>query len=232
MKVKFVVMFLIVLCGMNSIAAFNPVIGPLSRHLGLSEIQSGAFVSVTGLCWLLGGYFWERRTFMRRKAMLSLNMLIYVAALVAFALLADISAKAERAAGLFWIFLLLRGIAGFSFGGIPAQAQAYVMGWTTQDTRTRGMALFGAANGLGFVLGPAMSGGMAPMYAAAVLLFAMVILLLVVVPNEASDGMHGSEAPLLSVNDARIRLYIWSGLILSVALNIVQVTIGFRLASC
>lgn len=67
MKYRFMIMFLIVLCGMISIAAFNPIIGPLSRNLGLSEIQSGCLVSVTGLCWLLGGYFWEKMTFMSRK---------------------------------------------------------------------------------------------------------------------------------------------------------------------
>ncbi|CCF16604.1 putative membrane protein [Brevibacillus laterosporus GI-9] len=61
MKVRFAVMFLIVLAGMISIAAFNPVIGPLSRNLGLSEVQSGCLVSITGICWLLGGYYWERR---------------------------------------------------------------------------------------------------------------------------------------------------------------------------
>lgn len=60
MKYRFMIMFLIVLCGMISIAAFNPIIGPLSRNLGLSEIQSGCLVSVTGLCWLLGGYFGKK----------------------------------------------------------------------------------------------------------------------------------------------------------------------------
>ncbi|MED1666946.1 hypothetical protein [Brevibacillus laterosporus] len=67
MKFKFAVMFLIVLSGMISIAAFNPIIGPLSRNLGLSEVQSGFLVSITGICWLLGGYYWERRSAKSRK---------------------------------------------------------------------------------------------------------------------------------------------------------------------
>ncbi|MBG9794654.1 arabinose ABC transporter permease [Paenibacillus dendritiformis] len=176
MKFRMGIMFLIVLCGMISIAAFNPIIGPLSRHLGLSELQSGCLVSITGLTWLLGGYFWERMTFMSRKKMLATIMVIYVATLVVFAQLADYAEahfNGAASAGLFWTLLLLRTAAGFFFGGIPAMAQAYVMGWTTPETRTRGMALFGAANGLGFVLGPAMSGGLAvigltaPMYGAA-----------------------------------------------------------------
>lgn len=95
-----------------------------------------------------------------QKKMLVLIMLVYLVTLIVFALLADYAkAHALYSSALFWIFIVLRAIAGFFFGGIPAKAQAYVMGWTTQETRTRGMALFGAANGLGFVLGPALSGG-------------------------------------------------------------------------
>ncbi|MCM3337664.1 MFS transporter [Paenibacillus sp. MER TA 81-3] len=233
LKYKFAIMFLIVLCGMISIAAFNPIIGPLSRTLGLSEIQSGILVSVSGICWLLGGFFWGKKTFMSRKKMLVSIMLVYVVTLAGFGLLADYATRlVTNPSTLFWIFFCLRAIAGFFFGGIPAKAQAYVMGWTTQQTRTQGMALFGAANGLGFVLGPALGGLLAvvsltaPMYAAAALLLAVAILLLLFIPDEP-EGEVRRHSAALSPNDARIRLYVWIGLALSVALNIVQVTIGF-----
>jgi len=232
MKYRLGIMFLIVLSGMISIAAFNPIIGPLSRNLGLSDFQSGCLVSVAGLCWLLGGYFWEKQTFMNRKLLLASIMLVYLATLIIFALLADYAVHAQSKGSFFWSFFLLRAIAGFFFGGIPALAQAYVMGWTTKETRTRGMALFGAANGLGFVVGPAMSGGMAavgltaPMYAAAILLLILAILFLVFIPKERDKEIQ-RQVISLSPNDRRIRLYLWIGLLLSFALNIVQVTIGF-----
>lgn len=66
----------------------------------------------------------------------------------------------------------------------------------------------------------------APMYAAAILLFAMAILFLAFIPNEPNQEIH-RQASALSPNDARIRLYLWIGLALSFVLNIVQVTIGF-----
>lgn len=235
LKYKFAVMFLIVLSGMISIAAFNPIIGPLSRNLGLSEVQSGCLVSVTGICWLLGGYYWERKSSKSRKKLLASIMFVYLVTLIIFALLADYAGSntlGVSSSSLFWIFLILRAIAGFFFGGIPAKAQAYVMGWTTQETRTWGMALFGAANGLGFVLGPAMSGGLAvisltvPMYAVAVLLFIISILFLLSIPDEQESEIR-LTTDVLSPNDSRIRLYLWIGFVLSVALNIVQVTIGF-----
>lgn len=234
MKFRFIIMFCIVLCGMISIAAFNPIIGPLSRNLGLNEIQSGCLVAVSGLCWLLGGFFWEKTTFMSRKKMLAMIMFVYLVTLVVFGLLADsASASSSDSTGLFWIFFALRTIAGFFFGGIPAKAQAYVMGWTTPETRTRGMALFGAANGLGFVLGPALSGAMAvvsltaPMYTAAAFLFIVAILFLLNIKDEPEKEIRKQTASALSPNDSRIRLYLWIGLILSMALNMVQVTIGF-----
>lgn len=232
MKYKLGIMFLIVLSGMISIAAFNPIIGPLSRNLGLSDFQSGCLVSVTGLFWLLGGYFWEKLTFINRKYLLASIMFVYLTTLIIFALLADYAVHAQSKGSFFWSFFLLRAIAGFFFGGIPALAQAYVMGWTTKETRTRGMALFGAANGLGFVVGPAMSGGMAtvgltaPMYTAAILLLSLTILFLVFIPKERDKEIQ-RQAISLSPNDTRIRLYLWIGLLLSFALNIVQVTIGF-----
>jgi len=233
LKSNFTVMFLIVLCGVISIAVFNPIIGPLSRDLGLSEFQSGCLVSATGLFWLLGGTFWGRTTFLGSKRLLSLVMLAYVATVAAFAWLADYAGThAQSATGLFWIFLALRIVSGFFFGGIPAIAQACIMSWTTPETRTRGMALFGTANGLGFVLGPAMSGAMAsigltaPMYAAAALLLVMKIWLWLAVPNE-SELQRERSAARLSPLDPRIRYYLWTGLLLTVTLNIIQVTIGF-----
>ncbi|MED1666945.1 MFS transporter [Brevibacillus laterosporus] len=167
--------------------------------------------------------------------MLASIMFVYVVTLIVFALLADNAASNTLglgSAGLFWIFLILRAIAGFFFGGIPAKAQAYVMGWTTQETRTWGMALFGAANGLGFVLGPAMSGGLAvisltvPMYAVAVLLLVIAVIFLLSIPDEKESEIRRTTVSI-SPNDSRIRLYLWIGFVLSVALNIVQVTIGF-----
>ena len=50
-----------------------------------------------------------------------------------------------------------RIISGITGGNISA-AQAYIADVTTRENRAKGMALFGAAFGLGFVLGPAIGG--------------------------------------------------------------------------
>lgn len=55
------------------------------------------------------------------------------------------------------LFALSRFLAGIAAGNI-ATAQAYVADVTTEENRTKGMGLLGAAFGLGFVLGPAIGG--------------------------------------------------------------------------
>lgn len=56
-----------------------------------------------------------------------------------------------------WMLFLGRIIDGISGGNIST-AQAYVADVTTEENRTKGMGLIGAAFGLGFVFGPAIGG--------------------------------------------------------------------------
>ncbi len=63
------------------------------------------------------------------------------------------------ASSLPWLFLA-RALAGAMAGNIAA-AQAYVADVSAPEDRARGMGTIGAAFGLGFVLGPALGGGLA-----------------------------------------------------------------------
>jgi len=56
-----------------------------------------------------------------------------------------------------WMLFLGRIIDGISGGNIST-AQAYIADVTTEENRTKGMGLIGAAFGLGFVFGPAIGG--------------------------------------------------------------------------
>ncbi len=56
------------------------------------------------------------------------------------------------------MLFLSRLVAGIMAANLAA-AQAYVADVTTPENRTRGMGMVGAAFGLGFVLGPALAGG-------------------------------------------------------------------------
>jgi len=96
------------------------------------------------------------------------------------------------ASTLFMVFLG-RVIGGITGGNISA-AQAYIADITTKENRARGMGLFGAAFGLGFILGPAIAGILSkygvhvPFYFAAVLSLANAIALYFILPESLKTG--------------------------------------------
>ncbi|HEX6124471.1 MAG TPA: MFS transporter [Pyrinomonadaceae bacterium] len=81
-----------------------------------------------------------------------------------------------------------RVISGITGGNISA-AQAYIADVTTRENRAKGMALFGAAFGLGFVLGPAIGGISSkygvyvPFFIAAVLSFTSAVAVYLILPE-------------------------------------------------
>jgi DHA1 family tetracycline resistance protein-like MFS transporter len=81
-------------------------------------------------------------------------------------------------------------------GGNISTAQAYVADVTTKENRAKGMGLFGAAFGLGFILGPALAGILSkygvhvPFYFAAGLSLANAIALFFILPESLKPGMH------------------------------------------
>ncbi|MEK8131809.1 MFS transporter [Paenibacillus filicis] len=227
-----VVLFAAVLVAMASIATFNPILGLLSRGLGFTEIQSGSLVTVTGICWIVGSFIWSRRAGSSRKPILIAAMAGYALTLVAFAYVTDRAQTAGWSPGLLYAGLLaLRAAGGFCFGAIPSLVQAYLMESTGAESRAGGMALFGAANGLGFVLGPALGAALtpfgftAPMYASAILLAAVIVLCGWMLPRGKAI-IVASGGDRLSVRDPRIRLYLGIGLLLSTVMIVLQVTCG------
>lgn len=88
---------------------------------------------------------------------------------------------------LFLVFLgrIIGGITGANI----STAQAYIADVTTKENRAKGMGLFGATFGLGFILGPAIAGILSkygvhvPFYFAAVLSLANAIALYFVLPE-------------------------------------------------
>ena len=87
-----------------------------------------------------------------------------------------------------WMVFVGRIIAGIT-GGNLSTAQAYIADVTTRENRAKGMGLFGAAFGLGFIFGPAIGGILsryglhAPFFFAAVLSFINAMLLYFILPE-------------------------------------------------
>ena len=96
-------------------------------------------------------------------------------------------------AAALWMVFAGRIISGITGGNIST-AQAYIADVTTRENRARGMGLFGAMFGLGFIFGPAIGGVLSrygievPFLFAAVLSFLNAVLLYFILPETVKKG--------------------------------------------
>ncbi len=102
------------------------------------------------------------------------------------------------AKSLLWIFVA-RMIGGL-FAGKFSTIQAYIADVTTRENRSRGMGLFGAAFGLGFIVGPAIGGLLgrygydAPLFFAAALAGLNGAVALFMLPESLNEETRGQTA--------------------------------------
>ncbi|HYP76658.1 MAG TPA: MFS transporter [Polyangiaceae bacterium] len=143
----------------NSILGLSvlfPILAPLGRELGLSELQVGSLSASYALMQVLVSPTWGRISErVGRKRVLLTGVLGFGVSFLAFAILADWGGRAHWPTPvLFGALLATRLLGGaFSSATLPT-AQAYMADMTGRRDRTAGMALIGAAFGLGVIFGP------------------------------------------------------------------------------
>ncbi len=115
---------------------------------------------------------------------------------------------ATASRSLTWMFVSRIG-AGL-FGATIPTAQAYIADVTTKETRTKGMAIIGAAFGLGFTFGPLLAAGSmyisgadglsaAPGYAAAVLSAMALVYAIFKLPETLTAESKKAKSKLLDI---------------------------------
>jgi MFS family permease len=147
-----------------------PLLPFFAESLGATPFQIGMLSSVYGLCSLIAGPFLGDLSdrYGRRKILL----LSQLGSCLGFIILAF--------SNTLWPIFLSRIIDGITAGNMTV-AQAYISDVTPPQHRTRAMSLIGASFGLGFILGPALSGLLshfghaAPIWASAFLSFLSVV---------------------------------------------------------
>lgn len=127
-----------------------PIIPILSREFGATAFQTGLLMSVYSFMQFIFAPFWGKLSDrMGRRPILLFCLVGEAFSYLVFA----------WARSLEWLFVA-RILAGF-FGASISTASAYISDITPPNERSKGMALIGAAFGLGFVVGPAIGGGLA-----------------------------------------------------------------------
>jgi MFS family permease len=212
----------------------NPLLAPLVRELGLSETQGGLIITMAALAFALGSPLWGRRSEQwGRKPVLLLGLAGFAVGFGLFAFGAQLGMAGVFAPTAAFVALALaRGLAGFLMGSVPVAAQAFIADTTSGADRTAGLALLGAANGLGMIAGPALGvvlagmGLLAPLYIVAFLPVIAVVLVVRFLPATAPRVRY-TAPPALRPTDARIRPWLLIGLTIVIALVGAQITTGF-----
>jgi len=97
------------------------------------------------------------------------------------------------------VLVFIGRIIGGITGGNISTAQAYIADVTTRENRAKGMGIFGAMFGLGFILGPAIAGILSkygvyvPFYFAAVLSLVNAIALYFILPESLKQNVENIQ---------------------------------------
>lgn len=138
-------LFLTVFIYLVGFGMIIPLIPLLSRDFGATSFQSGLLMAVFSLMQFLFAPFWGRLSDrLGRRPVLLFCLFGETLAYVVFALSRSLE-----------MLIVSRVLAGF-FGASISTASAYMSDITSQENRSQGMALIGAAFGLGFLCGPAL----------------------------------------------------------------------------
>jgi MFS family permease len=221
----------------NSILGLSvlfPILAPLGRWLGFTETQVGLLSTSYALMQFLMSPYWGRRSErVGRKPVLLQGILGFSLSFFVFALVAQLGKAGVLGHWTTFGLLLAARVAGGSFSSatLPT-AQAYIADTTERADRTAGMALLGAAFGLGVVVGPAIGAGLsflsllAPLYFSAgwVLLNALFVWLKLPEPKK---HVHLEEPARTATLGIRIWPLLGMSLILSLSSVAMEQTVAF-----
>ncbi len=149
MKKPQVVIFLTVFIYLLGFGMIIPILPLLSTHYGASAFQAGLLMSVYSLMQFIFSPMWGKLSDKIGRRPILMYCLLGEA--VSYILLAQ-----SRSLEMLFVSRILTGF----FGASISTASAYISDITPPNERSKGMALIGAAFGMGFLFGPAIGGGL------------------------------------------------------------------------
>lgn len=168
-----------------------PILGPLIRELHLSASQGGWMISIGSVAMALTAAAWGAASdrYGRKPVMLA----GFAGLFLSYALYTTVigAGLGAMVAGtmMFALLCATRALVGVFLPAVPTAAQALMADNTSATERSSGMAIIGAATGVGFILGPALGGLLAlqgliwPLALATALCAIAFLVVLVAVPN-------------------------------------------------
>ena len=230
------ILFSALFCANLGHSVFAPVLPPLMRELGLSELQGGLILSGSAVMWVIFSPWWGRRSDERgRKPILMLGMTGYAlgAGVFAFVMQAGLDGV-YASATLTWLLLVgARMIVGALFSATGPASQAYIADVCSGQQRTSAMGILMSAIGLGNILGPALGavvvglGLVAPIFFSSLTPLIGLVLIWRLLPPVRPALERGERAPAPGVLDARLLPFLVIGFCALLVLSVVQFTLGY-----
>ncbi|MBP1465184.1 MFS transporter [Candidatus Chloroploca sp. M-50] len=190
-KSPLLAIFLVVFIDLLGFGIILPLLPFYAEHLGASEVQVGLLLVTYAAAQFVGapiiGSLSDR---FGRRRILVLSQLGTVLGFVLLGLATSLP-----------MLFLARFVGGIMASNITV-AQAYISDVTDDSNRARGLALIGAAFGLGFILGPVFGGILAtfsfalPAFAAAAVAFVSLLVTLIVLPEPPQRRRSGQGGPI------------------------------------
>ncbi len=194
--------FLIVLVDVLGLTIILPLLPFYAEHLGASAMAVGMLTSSYALCQLVAGPILGKLSDrMGRKPLLIVSQL---GTLIGFLILAFSNSL--------WLVFLSRIIDGATAGNLSL-AQAHIADVTEPEHRARSFGIIGIAFGIGFLIGPAISGFLAqysyqyPIFAAAFLSASSVLCTTFLLPKATPHLDDGESGP----GGKRLGILDWNG---------------------
>jgi MFS family permease len=146
-KTSLFVLFLTVFIDLIGFGMVIPFLSFYAREYGASGVVVGAVVGIYSIMQFFFAPVWGRLSDrIGRRPVILISLTASCTGYLLFALSRDLT--------LLFASRLIAGVGGANIG----TAQAYITDITTPAERARGMGLIGAAFGMGFILGPPLSG--------------------------------------------------------------------------
>jgi DHA1 family tetracycline resistance protein-like MFS transporter len=192
--------FLIVLVDVLGLTIILPLLPFYAEHLGASATVVGLLISSYALCQLIAGPILGRMSdHMGRKPLLIVSQ---IGTLIGFLILAFANSLP--------LIFLSRVIDGLTAGNLSL-AQAYIADITTPENRAKSFGVIGIAFGIGFLIGPAISGFLAqfgytyPIFAAAFLSASSIACTATLLPKVEPHTESAGEGP----GGRRLNIFHW-----------------------
>ncbi len=207
------------------------IVTPLARQVGFTPESFGIALTLASLPLIFGAPYWGKRSdVIGRKPVFLIGITGAAIGTLLVALVLQLGVSGILTG--FWLlvlFAVVRASYGAAASAIYPAATAYMVDVTDIQNRGRGLAIIGAANGMGSVLGPVLAGVLAffgplvPMYVAAAIGIGGAVMAWFLLQEPVRHADPRSKVAM-KLNDRRLRpfLIMWFGFFLTfMALQII-----------